>query len=408
MAATLFKRHFGATPTHVVRAPGACALLGDTADSNQSLVLAVAVNRFVEIASAPRADGRVELAYAGSPKRESFTLGSLQPNPEAPWAEIFKALMEQLRRRGASLRGYNAAIAGELGAGEEMGEPVAMAVAAALTLRALFPFSLTETGLTKPPERNAKGELPPIPQAEMVQFARLCRGAAAKGFHTPCGLVETMASLCGKAWHVLSLDLRFLSVERWPLIGEVIVFCRPDAGGGVGEAERGAGAAEAWVEYVKTCAAAAKKLGALSLRSVELKFLEANKGRLTESERACARHVVAENQRVVFAERALRADDHRQLGELILLSHESWREVSQQRSPGVELLMELARGQPGCLGSRTASGGRGDGTINLVSYHQAEGFMNHMTREYPRRTGSGLRCFVCQIADGAGKKGRFK
>jgi galactokinase len=67
----------------------------------------------------------------------------------------------------------------------------------------------------------------------------------------------------------------------------------------------------------------------------------------------------------------------------------------------LDTLVELARKHPGCLGARLTGGGFGGATINLVSYHQAESFMEHMSREYEKSTGIKMTPIVCQIVDGA-------
>ena len=66
------------------------------------------------------------------------------------------------------------------------------------------------------------------------------------------------------------------------------------------------------------------------------------------------------------------------------------------------MLVDLARAHPGCLGARLTGGGFGGATINLVSYHQAEAFMEFMARQYETRSGHKLKPIVCQIVDGAG------
>jgi galactokinase len=154
-------------------------------------------------------------------------------------------------------------------------------------------------------------------------------------------------------------------------------------------------------ELRQNCESAAQKLGAKSLRAVELKTLEANKAKLTTREYQCARHVVSEIQRVVAGERALRDDDHRQFGQYMFQSHESSRDFLKNSTRELDILVDLARQHPGCLGARLTGGGFGGATINLVVYHQAEAFMQHMAREYETRTGVKLTPLVCQIVDGA-------
>jgi galactokinase len=122
---------------------------------------------------------------------------------------------------------------------------------------------------------------------------------------------------------------------------------------------------------------------------------------LTPREYECARHVVTEIARVVAGARALRADDHKQFGQYMFHSHESSRDFLKNSTRELDLLVELARQHPGCLGARLTGGGFGGATINLVAHHQAESFQDHMSRLYEQRTGVKLTPVVCQIVDGA-------
>src|SRR3989442_8734719 len=174
---TVFKRHFGYTPVHVVRAPGRLELLGNHTDYNEGLVMSLAVNRYIHIAAAPRTDGKIELAASAFPKPELFWMSDLKKNPEAPWADYVKGVLDQLRKRRVNFSGFNAAIHGDIPIGAGMSSSAALEVATALTVRRLYPFSLSQTGTATPPERNAEGELPPISATEKMFFAKLCQRA---------------------------------------------------------------------------------------------------------------------------------------------------------------------------------------------------------------------------------------
>ena len=393
-AKDVFKRHFGYTPVHLVRAPGRLELLGNHTDYNEGLVMALAVNKYIHVASAPRLDGKIELVSASFPGRELFWMSDLKKNPAAPWADYVKGVLEQLRKRGVNFSGFNAAISGDIPMGAGMSSSAALEVATALTVRRLYPFSLGETGATVPPKRDGRGELPPLAAAERLHFAKLCQAAENKFVGVQSGLLDQISSLFGKAWHVMSIDFRFLTIERQPLIGEAIIVCNS----GVKHALVGG----EYNELRQNCESAARKLGAKNLRSVELRLLEANKSKLTPREYQCAHHVVAEIARVVAGERALEDQDHRQFGQFMFQSHESSRDFLKNSTPELDLLVELARAHPGCLGARLTGGGFGGATINLVNYHQAEAFMEHMAAQYETRSGHKLQPLVCQIVDGAG------
>ncbi len=138
-----------------------------------------------------------------------------------------------------------------------------------------------------------------------------------------------------------------------------------------------------------------------SLRAVDAHRLAANRAKLSERDYQCAYHIVGENQRVIFGGRALRNGDLEQFGQYLYQSHESSRDFFKNSCPELDLLVELARAQPGCLGARLTGGGFGGATINLVERAHAKKFMEAMAAAYAERTGRKAAPMLCRIVDGA-------
>src|SRR5690606_9881845 len=157
------------------------------------------------------------------------------------------------------------------------------------------------------------------------QFAKVCLAAENEFVGVKCGILDQVSSLFGKAWNVINIDCKTLGVEHAPLIGEAIIVCDSGAKHSLLGGE--------YNELRDNCRSAAKKLGARSLRSVDMKYLQANRDKLAAREYECAHHVVSEIARVVAGERALREDDHRQFGQYMFQSHESSRDSLKNSTP---------------------------------------------------------------------------
>src|SRR5260221_5240372 len=97
-ALSLFKNHFHSSAVHTVRAPGRLELLGNHTDYNEGLVMSLAVNKYIHIASAPRKDGKIELISGAFPERELFWVNELKKNPAAPCADYVQRVLVQLRK----------------------------------------------------------------------------------------------------------------------------------------------------------------------------------------------------------------------------------------------------------------------------------------------------------------------
>jgi len=389
----LFKSHFNHSPTHLIQAPGRLEVLGNHTDYNHGLVMSVAVDKYISIAAAPRNDGKVELVSTAFPTPETFSVSDLKPNPAASWANYVKGVLVQLQKSGVRFSGFNAAIHSTLPMGAGLSSSAALEVATALTVRRLHPFTLTDTGSTTPPQPDARGKLPPVNPTERMNYAKVCRAAENEFVGVPCGILDQVSSLFGKAAHVMEIDCAALTVGHAPLAGIAMVVCNSMVKHALVGGE--------YKELRDNCEAAARKLGAKFLRTVELKQVLAAKDQLTPREFECAHHVVSEIARVVAGERALRANDMAQFGQYMFQSHESSRDFLKNSTRELDLLVELARQHPACLGARLTGGGFGGATINMVTHHEAESFIAHMTTGYEKLTGVKTTPLVCLVVDGA-------
>jgi galactokinase len=369
-------------------------LLGNHTDYNQGLVLALAIDKSIHIASSPRKDGRVELVSSAFPGREVFWCDQLEKNPAASWADYVKGVLGQLQERGGPFRGFNAAIHGTIPIGAGMSSSAALEVASALTVRQLYPYEVQAHGGAVPPQRDARGELPPLSTAEKLEVAKLCQAAENRFVGVNCGLLDQISSLFGKAGHAIQIDCRDLTIELMPMVGEIaVIVCHSGVKRALVAGEYNA--------LRQECEAAAKALGVKSLRLVESRQLAANHARLTERQYQCAYHIVGENQRVSWGARALLAGDLEQFGQYLFQSHESSRDFFKNSCPELDLLVDLARAHRGCLGARLTGGGFGGATINLVREQDQVHFQQTIARQYHDRTGHKLEPVVCRIVDGA-------
>jgi galactokinase len=390
----LFRKHFGHPPTYTVQAPGRIELLGNHTDYNQGLVLALAVDRHVFMSVSSRTDGRVELVSSAFPAPEIFSVLEVKKNLAAPWADYVKGVIAELRKRSAHCSGFNAAIHGTIPPGAGLSSSAALEVATALAVRELHPYTLTATGTIVPPKRASNGSLPPLTKTEKLEVAKTCLAAESGFVGVNCGLLDQMSSLFGKAFHAIEIDCQSLAVEHVPMIGEIaLVVCQSGVHHSLVAGE--------YNELRRHCEAAARALGAKSLRSVDAPFLTANRKSLREREYQCAYHIVGEIQRVIHGARALRDGDFAQFGQFMFQSHESSRDFFRNSCAELDLLVGLARAHPGCLGARLTGGGFGGATINLVRRDQVESFSGAMAVCYEQRTGRKLEPMVCQAVDGA-------
>jgi galactokinase len=124
--------------------------------------------------------------------------------------------------------------------------------------------------------------------------------------------------------------------------------------------ERHSLASSGYNERRAECARACELLGVASLREADPQAVES----LPEPLRLRARHVISENQRVLDAVAALRADDLPALGRLLNASHASLRDQYAVSTRAVEAAVEHALAA-GAAGARLLGGGFGGSVLGL-------------------------------------------
>jgi galactokinase len=387
----LFQKHFTHAPRHTVQAPGRLELLGNHTDYNQGLVMAIAVDKYVYMAGAPRSDDKVKLVAAAFDQPEEFAVNDLKKNPAAPWADYVKGVIEQLRKRRVHVGGFDAAIDGTIPMGAGMSSSAALEVASALMIRRLYPFTWRDGVF----DQAAEGDnVPPIAVEEKMELAKLCQAAENEFVGVRCGLLDQASSLFGKDDHAIEMDFRSLTVEHVPMAGDIAILT---CNSGVKHQLTGG----EYNELRALCEASAKRLGVPSLRSVSEKDLEANRSRLSEREYQCAHHVVGEIERVRRGVIALRDGDFAQFGRFMFQSHASSRDYFKNSTRELDLLVAIAREHPACLGARLTGGGFGGATINLVRRDGIEDFSRFISAEYLRRAQIQMTPLLCRIVEGA-------
>ncbi|HEU4385417.1 MAG TPA: galactokinase [Anaeromyxobacteraceae bacterium] len=359
-------------------APGRVNLIGEHTDYNQGFVLPMAIEAGVEVAGRRRPDDLVRIHSASHAETVAFSLAEpIRRDPDHPWSDYLRGVLQVLREAGWALSGMDLAVGGTLPQGAGLSSSAALEVATALVAADLHGA-----------------------EAEPARLALLCQKAENEFVGVQCGVMDPFVSLAARAGHALFLDCRSLRHEHVPLelSGYAVAVCHS----GVRHALVGS-------EYNlrrRQCQAGVEALrasfpGISALRDATPEQLEACRGRMSPEVHRRCRHVVAENQRVLDSVAALRAGDLPLFGRLLDASHASLRDDYQVSCPEIDLLVELARSQPGVLGSRLTGGGFGGCTVNLVSRDALEPFRDRVLEEYRLRTGLSPRLFLTVAAAGA-------
>lgn len=360
---------YGAMP-RVFRAPGRVNIIGEHTDYNDGYVLPCAIDFAAYIAAAPRPDRKINVASLNFDTGFEFDLDESDQTPIRGWAKYVQGAALVLERKGYRLQGADLLIDAEVPAGAGLSSSAALEISAAFALAALSGHRVDRMELAK------------IGQEAEHEFA---------GVKT--GIMDQFVSVFGEAGHAIFLDCRSFEYTKVPFPSGSFVICNTKIKHDLAEGE--------YNKRREECESAARFFGKTSLRDVSREDFEARAGQMPETLRKRACHVILENQRVLDAVKALDRNDLPALGRLIDASHESLSGDYEVSCRELDLMVRLARKQPGVLGARMMGGGFGGSTINLVDTLDFERFSAEITEGYRSETGIEPEIYKCEISSGA-------
>jgi len=369
-----FQDRFGRRPKVVVRAPGRANLLGGHTDYNDGYVLPVALDRAAWITASPVAGSEVRLCALDLDKDAAFSLDSI-PASSGEWADYPCGVAWALQDDGLELTGLEAVLSSSVPVGSGLSSSAAIEVAFAYTWQVLSGF-----------ERDRR------------ELALLCQRAENVYVGVNCGILDQMASALGAEGYARLLDCRTLESELVPLPRDVVIVVADT------KVRRSLASSEYNVRRAQ-CEEAVSVLseylsGIHALRDVSSSNLERFKEHLSETVSRRARHIVADNERVLQAAEALREGDVATVGALMKACHISLRDDYEVSSPELDVLAEAAWDVAGCYGARLTGAGFGGCTVALVAEGAVSDFEAHVAAAYESAFDRLPDIYVCHSANG--------
>ena len=343
------------------RAPGRVNLIGDHTDYQDGFCLPVAIDREVTVAWRRRDDGRVVAESAALDGAVDLGAdGAGDPGPG--WVRTVAAVLQVLAELGRAPVGFDAHVTSTIPVGSGLSSSAAFEVAFALAAAHVADLEIHGT-----------------------QLALAMQEAEHRATGVPCGVMDQMASVHGRAGHAMLLDCRALTVEhvRLPESIDVAVV----HSGLPRRLER-----SAYAQRRAACEAAATRLGVPALRDATADQVAGD---------PIARHVVSENARVLDAAEALRRGDDEALGALMLDSHRSLRDDFGVSTPELDLLVDLSV-RHGALGARLTGAGFGGCVVLVVASGGGHAVATEVADRYRAATGLRPLAFTVRAVDGAG------
>lgn len=357
------------------RSPGRINLIGEHTDYNEGFVLPASVDKAVYFAIEPRGDRNVELYAADLGDSYHFSLDDLS-KPSEQWPVFQLSVLDQLRKRGISIGGFQAVFGGDIPSGAGMSSSAALECCLLFALNEIYTLGLS--------------------RLEIVQMAQKAENEFV-GLN--CGIMDQFASVFGKPGSVIRLDCRNLEYEYYPFVleGYSLMLCDTTVKHSLASSE--------YNTRRKECEAGVSVLqkyypGIKSLRDASVDQVERHREEMGDRVYRRCRFITREIQRVVEACRLLIENEAQAFGAKMYETHEGLQHDYEVSCKELDFLVDFTRSMPEVAGARMMGGGFGGCTINLVGSGQLDSFEKQVKEAYLGAFGRELPCYRVEIGTG--------
>jgi len=375
-ALAAFEQHFGHRPVRLVQAPGRVNLIGEHTDYNDGFVLPCAIDRGTVVAASPRPDFTVRVVAAdqGHALDEFRIDETIEPRPDATWANYIRGSIKHLLAQGVALRGAELAVAGNVPQGTGLSSSASLEIAVLQAFKTLH--RLDDLGGPR--------------------MARIGQEAENRFVGCACGIMDQLVSACGVDRHALLIDCRSLQMTPVPLPAGIAVLVVDS------RVKRGLVDSQ-YNQRRAQCEAAARHFGVAALRDVTPLDVDVRGDALDAVVRRRARHVTTENERTLAAADALAQGDMPRVGRLMAQSHASMRDDFEITVPAIDRLVEILQDAIGNAGgARMTGGGFGGCAVALLPEARVDAVREAVALHYRSPSGEPAQAYLCRASQGAG------
>ena len=372
------KTFFSEKEPRCYRAPGRVNLIGEHIDYNGGHVFPCALSVGNYAAVTDREDKEIRFYSENFPESGilSCSLNSIQYKKEDSWSNYAKGVIKAFLDHGFEIpHGFDIYVKGNI-PGSGLSSSAALEVLIATILNDTFSFGVSKTDI-----------------------ALFSQEAENKFCGRNCGIMDQFASANGKKNRALFLDCATLKFDYVPLNlkGYKIIVTNSNKPHSLVTSH--------YNDRRKECERALSDLQkVVSIQNLcELSKEEFQKYEYSIKDPICkrrARFAVEEEERTKKAVQALKKDDLVLFGQLINASGDGLKNDYDATCKEIDILVEEARKQEGCLGSRETGGGWGGNTISIVQEDKVASFRKNVEDAYFEKTGLHADFNPLDVGDG--------
>ena len=375
-----FIKHFDGKTGNIYTSPGRINIIGEHTDYNGGFVFPGAIDKGIMCEIRPNGTNKV-MAYSIDLKdRVEFDIND-EKGPKASWARYIYGIIQEMKKLGVDVKGFNTAFAGDIPLGAGLSSSAALESCYACALNDLFGEN-----------KVSKWDMALAGQATEHNYCGV-----------NCGIMDQFASVFGQEGKLMRLDCRSRKFEYFPFDPKGYKLVLVDS---VVKHEL---ASSAYNDRRKSCEnvveAIQKKYPEKTvetLRDADWDMLEAVKGDVSEEDMKRAVYVLGEKDRVLAVCDALNAGDYETVGKKMYETHDGLSKDYEVSCEELDYLNDIAK-ENGVTGSRIMGGGFGGCTINLVKEDLYDRLIADVKEKYTARYGKAPKIYDVVIGAGSRK-----
>ena len=375
-----FIKHFDGQTGNIYFAPGRINLIGEHTDYNGGFVFPGAVDCGIMAEVRPNGLNTI-ICYAIDMKDKVEFKVDDPVGPRTSWARYIYGIVQEMRKRGVDVKGFNTAFSGDVPLGAGMSSSAALESCFAFALNDIFGDNKVE-----------KWDMALAGQATEHNYVGV-----------NCGIMDQFASIFGQAGKLMRLDCRSREFEYFPFEpkGYKLVLLnscvKHELVGSPYNDRR-----NSCERVVKAIAAKHPEGTFETLRDCTWEQLEEVRTEVGEEDYTRAHFVLGEKDRVLTVCDALVAGDYETVGKKMYETHEGLSKEYEVSCEELDFLNDIAK-ECGVIGSRIMGGGFGGCTINLVKDELYDTFIAEAKKRYAEKYGKEPKVIDVVIGNGAHK-----
>ena len=375
-----FIKHFDGKTGNIYASPGRINLIGEHTDYTGGFVFPGAVDKGIMAEIRPNGLNTI-IAYSIDLKDKVEFKVDDPVGPRATWARYIYGIVQEMRKLGVDVKGFNTAFAGDVPLGAGMSSSAALESCFAFALNDLFGDN-----------KVSKWDLVLAGQATEHKYVGV-----------NCGIMDQFASVFGQKGKLMRLDCRSREFEYFPFDpkGYKLVLLnskvKHELKGSPYNDRRNS------CENVVRAIAAAHPEGHFeTLRDCTWEQLDEVRATVGEEDYKRAHFVLGEKDRVLAVSDALEKGDYETVGQKMYETHEGLSKEYEVSCEELDFLNEIAKAD-GVTGSRIMGGGFGGCTINLVKDEVYDTFIADAKEKFAAKYGHEPVVIPVVIGDGSRK-----